>query len=168
MSSKESLEHTISILGKQEELLIFEQFTREDAWSLGTILSGEIRSGRFPAATAIWLNSGAILFQYLGEGSGLDNEIWMRRKFNVVRRLDRSSLLFFCELERNGKKLEDRGLAPADYAASGGGFPIRLKNAGVIGAVTFSGLPHFKDHAVIVNSIGKFLGIGNVPEVSQI
>ena len=51
------------------------------------------------------------------------------------------------------------------YAASGGGFPINVSGAGVIGAVLVSGQPHLVDHDFLVDCISKFLKISDVPRV---
>ena len=57
------------------------------------------------------------------------------------------TLRAFLELERNGEELKkDWILDAANYAACGGGFPLRLKNGCVVGAICVSGLPHLQDH----------------------
>jgi uncharacterized protein (UPF0303 family) len=49
------------------------------------------------------------------------------------------------------------GVDPADYAAHGGAFPVRVAHAGVVGVVTVSGLPQAEDHALVVEAIEAFL-----------
>jgi uncharacterized protein (UPF0303 family) len=44
------------------------------------------------------------------------------------------------------------------FAAHGGAFPIRIKDVGVVGTVTVSGLPQADDHAFVTEMIGAFLG----------
>jgi uncharacterized protein (UPF0303 family) len=48
-------------------------------------------------------------------------------------------------------------LSENDYAASGGAFPILIKNVGPIGVITVSGLPHEEDHKFVVSIIQKYL-----------
>jgi uncharacterized protein (UPF0303 family) len=42
---------------------------------------------------------------------------------------------------------------------AGGGFPIRVKGIGVVGAVTVSGLHERDDHEVAVAAICDYLGV---------
>ena len=45
-----------------------------------------------------------------------------------------------------------------DYVIAGGGFPIRVPGAGIIGALTISGLPGRDDHRVAVDALCDHLG----------
>jgi uncharacterized protein (UPF0303 family) len=47
--------------------------------------------------------------------------------------------------------------AENEYACCGGGFPLTVKNAGVIGTICVSGLPHMEDHKLIVDSLKQYL-----------
>jgi uncharacterized protein (UPF0303 family) len=49
------------------------------------------------------------------------------------------------------------GLDPAEYAAHGGAFPLRVPHIGVVGVVTVSGLPQAEDHALVVEAIEDYL-----------
>jgi uncharacterized protein (UPF0303 family) len=106
-----------------------------------------------------------VLFQYAAEGTAANNEKWMTRKFNVVRDLEISSLLNRLRLKKKKQTLEDKGLDPRHYVASGGGFPIRVSGSGVIGAVIVSGLPHLADHDFLVETIGRFLKKEDLPRI---
>jgi uncharacterized protein (UPF0303 family) len=46
---------------------------------------------------------------------------------------------------------------------AGGGFPIRVKGAGLIGAITVSGLHERDDHGVVVAAICDHLGVDQTP-----
>ena len=52
---------------------------------------------------------------------------------------------------------EIKYLDPADYAAHGGAFPITIKNVGMIGTVTVSGLRQAEDHAIAVEALRAVL-----------
>jgi uncharacterized protein (UPF0303 family) len=45
------------------------------------------------------------------------------------------------------------------FAAHGGAFPVRIKDVGVVGTVTVSGLPQADDHAFVTEMIGAFLDV---------
>ena len=160
-----NLDKCISIAEKQESALCFPNFNRKDAWELGQLMASRILEESLPLAVSIRLTSGFVLFQYAPEGTASNNENWMRRKFNVVRDMEQSSLLYTMRLQKKKQTLENRGLDPQYYATSGGGFPIRVSGTGVIGVVVVSGLPHVADHDFVVDSISRFLKITDVPRL---
>ncbi len=42
---------------------------------------------------------------------------------------------------------------------AGGGFPVTVKGAGIIGVIAVSGLPERQDHGVIVDALCDHLGM---------
>ncbi len=44
-----------------------------------------------------------------------------------------------------------------NYASHGGGFPIHVTGAGIIGAVTVSGVPQRQDHGFVVEQLCIYL-----------
>jgi uncharacterized protein (UPF0303 family) len=61
-------------------------------------------------------------------------------------------------LEMQGATISDRKLNSNDYAAGGGGFPIKLKGAGMIGSICVSGLSdHINDYQLIADTLREFL-----------
>ncbi len=82
------------------------------------------------------------MFYATTAGSTVDNQEWLRRKFNVVRRFHASTYRLVLEQNRDDRMFAlHKALNVEDYALAGGGFPIRVAGAGVIGAVIVSGLP---------------------------
>ena len=51
------------------------------------------------------------------------------------------------------------GLDISDYVLAGGGFPVTVKGAGVIGVIAVSGLPEREDHGVVVDALCDHLGV---------
>ena len=45
------------------------------------------------------------------------------------------------------------------YVLAGGGFPVTVKGAGVIGVIAVSGLPEREDHGIIVEVLATYLGL---------
>ena len=71
----------------------------------------------------------------------------------------------YMDLRERGESLADRFLDEKEYAACGGGFPIRVEEVGVIGAILVEGQDHFSDHDLIVKSISRYLHIDEVPRI---
>jgi uncharacterized protein (UPF0303 family) len=148
----------IEFLIEQEERLVFPAFSEEDAFRIGSALKARADKENVPLVidVSLWDRK---LFYFARPGSSCDNEDWVRRKFNLARRVHKSSYRAGRELAAAGLTLKDRNLAEADYAPHGGAFPIRLSNAGAIGAVTISGLPQRDDHKWVAAAIAAHLGI---------
>ena len=161
-----SVEKDLEVIAEQERLLQFSQFGAEMAWAVGCGLREEaVRLGvgmTFEVQVA-----GRVLFLAATEGASPGQADWVRRKRNTVMRFGRSSYAVGLQLEREGQTLEARhGLALADYAAHGGGFPIVLTGTGLVGTVIASGLPQREDHAMVVRVLGKILGV-RVPDLDD-
>ena len=61
-------------------------------------------------------------------------------------------------LKSKGKRLEEAYLIPeSEYAPHGGCFPVIVKNTGMIGTITVSGLPQDEDHKLVVQAIRDYL-----------
>ena len=154
MTSKADIETII----EQERLIVFKSFSEADAFAIGAHLKARADAGGLPIVIdiALWDRR---LFYFARPGTTADNEDWVRRKFNLVRRLHKSSYRIGREMAQNGKTMAERNLSEADHAAHGGSFPIRLANAGVIGAVTVSGLSQRDDHNIVVSVLADHLGL---------
>jgi len=97
------------------------------------------------------------LFFAATPGTSSDNAEWVRRKINSVKRFHRAS--YRLVLERGEEPFSvQSGADPADYVIAGGGFPLRVPGAGIIGSLTISGLPGRKDHGVAVDALCDHLG----------
>jgi uncharacterized protein (UPF0303 family) len=77
----------------------------------------------------------------------------------VVERYGASSFLVGRRLAARGEELDaSMGVDPAQFAAHGGAFPVRVADVGVVGVVTVSGLPQADDHALVVEALRVVLG----------
>lgn len=143
---------------RQEQALIFSSFDENDAFSLGQRIRDIAVKENLAVAIDISLWDRRLFFAATA-GTSADNAEWLRRKFNVVRRFHASTYRLVLEQNR-----EDRMFAPhkamdvADYALAGGGFPLRVSGAGVIGAIIVSGLPQREDHNLVVRAVAAHLG----------
>jgi uncharacterized protein (UPF0303 family) len=140
-------------LALQEQALILPRFDHEVAWRLGTMLRELALTRNLPLAIDV-RRFGQPLFYCALAGSTPNNADWVRRKSNVVAQFLRSSYAVGLDMQqRNTDLTEKHGLPLSEYAAHGGGFPIRVENAGVVGSMTVSGLPPRADHELVVEAL---------------
>jgi uncharacterized protein (UPF0303 family) len=137
----------------QERELELKSFTNDDAWALGCLLRNMAAQRRAPVAIEV-RRASTTLFVTVLEGGTADNVDWLRRKFAVVARFERSSYGVALMLRHKGTTLVERyGLELKDYAAAGGAVPIRVVSAGVVGAVGISGLAQEADHTLVCEAL---------------
>ncbi len=141
----------------EEKQYQFTSFSHKDALDLGMELLKVSQERKEVVAIEVRINQVSV-FKYLPDGTGKFHEMWLQRKSNIVDVMEMSTLRAYAQLEANQEDmLKDWILEPKDYAACGGGFPIRLKGGSVIGSICVSGLPHLKDHAILIGGISIFL-----------
>lgn len=148
MSFADDLAH----IALEERTLQFASFDEETTWRLGSRLRSLAVERRLGVVIDIRRAAQPLFYTAL-PGTTPDNAEWVRRKSNVVFRFHRSSYAIGIEMEQKQSSLEAGGLTLADYASHGGSFPIRVQNAGFIGAVTVSGLPQRADHDLVIEAL---------------
>jgi uncharacterized protein (UPF0303 family) len=146
----------ISTLEQQERALVFPSFDHTDAWRLGTRITATAQQAGHPVGIDI-RRPGLILFRAALPGSTPDQESWIARKSAVVLRIEASSALVKARLSAKGVEPVDAGLPGADYAVTGGSFPVRVRGVSVVAAVTASGLSSMDDHDLVVEGIRGYL-----------
>jgi uncharacterized protein (UPF0303 family) len=100
------------------------------------------------------------LFYAALPGSTADNANWARRKRNVVQMFLKSTYRMVLEQQRPDRTFKPgAGIDSADYVLAGGGFPVTVKGAGVIGVIAVSGLPEREDHGIVVETLCAHLGL---------
>lgn len=143
----------------QEQGLIFPRFDEAVAFSLGMrIRERALKEGLgLVADVRTW--DRPLFYMALPPTTG-DNQHWVRRKYNLVQRVSKSSYRVVLENTSGVDHfLPRRGLNDADFVLAGGGFPIRVTGAGMIGCVTVSGLHERDDHGLAVDAICDELGL---------
>lgn len=142
----------------QEGKLQFTSFDEDDAWSLGSLFVERARSEGLAVSIDISTKD-KTLFHYSFPGTNPDNDHWIERKKKLVNRFGHSSFYFAQKLKADGTTIEARYLvSEADYAPHGGCFPLIVRNVGIIGTITVSGLAQEDDHAFAVRVIRDYLG----------
>ena len=143
---------------QEEQELQFAKFSEEDAWNLGSQLVELARSRHLPVTIDITRGTHQ-LFHAALRGTSPDNDEWVKRKVRLVYRFGHSSFYVGHVLKSKGKTIEQSYLvSESDYAPHGGCFPIIVKDTGIVGTVTVSGLPQEEDHKLVVEAIRKYLG----------
>jgi uncharacterized protein (UPF0303 family) len=143
----------------QEQELTFAAFDFDAAWDLGSNLRAVAVTRKLPIVIDIRRFGAQPLFYAALPGTAPTNAEWVRRKSNVVEMLHKSSYRVTLEQKQKRTSLADKyALSPADYAEAGGSFPIHVRDTGVIGSVTVSGLPQRKDHETVVEALCLHLG----------
>jgi uncharacterized protein (UPF0303 family) len=150
-------DEVLKVLLLQEQEFQFTSFSNETALELGLALLDGAR-GRGKAVTIDITRYGQQLFHYAMSGTSADNDEWVRRKSNVVRRFGHSSYYVGLSLKNAGQTIEEKYLLPeSEYAAHGGSFPLIIRDVGVVGTITVSGLPQAEDHELVVSTLREFL-----------
>ncbi|WMC93344.1 heme-degrading domain-containing protein [Kineothrix sp. MB12-C1] len=155
----DDLKELLDELEQQERELQFNEFTSETALEIGMLIIKKAKENNLAITMDITRN-GHQLFHYAFDGTGPDNDQWIIRKNRVVNQFNKSSYHVGTELRGAGKTMEERSLLSSfEYAAHGGAFPIIIRNVGVVGTITVSGLPQQEDHALVVSVIKEFLNL---------
>ncbi|MBA2584110.1 MAG: heme-binding protein [Bacteroidetes bacterium] len=98
------------------------------------------------------------IFIYVDDNLPADKHNWLRRKANVAKQFEESSLCVKNDLKEGNMTLEKTfGLDEKDFLAKGGSIPIFVKKAGMVATITVSGLHDEEDHKIIIDALkGKY------------
>lgn len=142
---------------RQEERLQFARFSHADAWLIGSRLV-ELATERSYGITIDITRGDQQVFHAALGGTTADNDDWVARKVRTVRRFSASSFLVGRRFAAAGKDFNDAtGLPFSQYVAHGGCFPVVIRDSGVVGTITVSGLAQADDHALVVEVLEEFL-----------
>jgi len=131
-----------------------DSFTHSDAWRLGSALVARCQKEQSPVTIGIWIAAQRVFHSALS-GTSADNDSWVDRKVNTVRRFGYSSL-------QAQKRFGDMGhefftafaLSPSEYAVAGGAVPIFVRGS-MVGVIGVSGLESAADHDLAVWALGQ-------------
>jgi uncharacterized protein (UPF0303 family) len=151
-------EADLAIIAEQEQQLVFDRFDEDTAYQIGTYIreAGRAISKGLVAGVFLWDRT---LFWGATAGSTSGNWSWATRKVGLVKIMFKSSYRVVLERGDKPRLLEPNwGMEPSEYAIAGGAFPVRIKGAGIIGAVAVSGLHERDDHEFARSAIARALG----------
>jgi uncharacterized protein (UPF0303 family) len=130
-----------------------ESFSNQIAMDMGLRII-ELAKSRNQAIAVEISRLNHTVFLYVEDGLPADKHNWLRRKANVAKYFEESSLAVKATLEKREMSLEKPfGLEEKDYIAKGGSIPVFVKNAGMIATITVSGLRDFEDHDIIIEAL---------------
>jgi len=141
----------------QEHELQLTHMDEQVAWELGSRIR-MIAKERGLSIVIDVRRFGQPLFYSALKGTTPDNVSWVHRKSNVVARFHRSSYGVGLTMAMKDTSLEARGLPINEYASHGGSFPLTVRDAGIVGSVTVSGLPQRADHELVVEALCSLIG----------
>lgn len=144
---------------EQEMALVFPAFDEATAFAIGSAIRERGLRDKLPIIIDIRTWDRPLFYAAL-PGSTADNANWARRKRNTVQNFLKSTYRLVLEQQRPDRTFKPgAGLDSADYVLAGGGFPVTVRGAGVIGVIAVSGLPEREDHGVVVEAIARHLGL---------
>ena len=144
-------------LAAQEAELVLSRLTNTDAIALGLALLEAASSRSLPVVVDV-RRGDQVLFHAALPGTSATNDAWVERKVRVVRLVGTSSLRAGAEAAAEGSTFEERQrVDPLLHAAHGGAFPLVVRDVGLVGVVTVSGLPQLEDHRLVVRVLREFL-----------
>jgi len=151
------MEDILKQLLQEEHELQFMSFNESAAWQVGCQLVERAKKEELPITIDITRGSHQLFHASLA-GTSADNDEWVKRKVRLVYRFGHSSFYIGQLLKSKGRSLEQAYLiSESDYAAHGGCFPVLLKETGMVGTITVSGLPQEEDHKLVVQAIREYL-----------
>jgi uncharacterized protein (UPF0303 family) len=142
---------------QEEQELQFTKFNESIAWQIGSQLVEQSLSKNLPVAIDITRGDHQLFHASL-HGTSPDNDEWVKRKVRLVYRFGHSSFYIGQLLKSKGKSIVEAYLvSESEYASHGGCFPVIVKDTGVIGTITVSGLRQEEDHKLVVQAIRDYL-----------
>jgi uncharacterized protein (UPF0303 family) len=146
-------------IAEQEKRLVFDKFDEATAFTIGSAIRERALKANLGIVVDIRTFDRPLFYAALPGSTG-SNPDWARRKINVVKRFLKSTYRMVLEQQRPDRTFKlGEGIDISDYVLAGGGFPITVKGAGIIGVIAVSGLPEREDHGVVVDALCDHLGI---------
>jgi uncharacterized protein (UPF0303 family) len=152
----EQYDALLQALLQEESDLQFSVFTNDTAYKVGNrIIEKAMRENK--SIVVDIRRNGELLFYSRMDGKSSHNDEWVSWKNNVVHHFGHSSYYMHVFLKSTDSTVEASGLNPNVYKAEGGAFPLLLKDEGIVGTITVSGLPGEEDHGMVASVLRELL-----------
>ena len=147
----------IAELEEQQKTLVLESFTDDDALELGLRMLAIAREQKLGVVIDVSKGASSV-FRAALPGSVPDYHHWVERKAGTVQRFGEASYLVQLRHEVKGESFEARpDVDHANLAGHGGSVPIRVRNLGIVGTASVSGLTQQADHVLAAQAISDLL-----------
>lgn len=142
-----------------ERRLQFDDFTNAEGIKLGLALLNAAQTRSLIVAVEVQLINGLSVFHGALDGAQPLFDEFAARKVRTVVRWQHASLFLSRTLARSGRSfVEEFGIEEGTaYTRFGGGFPIAVRGAGIVGAVSVSGLSEEEDHRLVIETLSALL-----------
>jgi uncharacterized protein (UPF0303 family) len=142
---------------QEERELQFASFNEDTAWQIGSLFVERSKNDGLAVTVDITCGDHQLFHASL-RGTSADNDEWIKRKVRLVYRFGHSSFYMGQLLKSRGQRLEEAYFLSEDrYGPFGGCFPVIVRDTGVVGTITVSGLSQEEDHQLVVRTIRDFL-----------
>lgn len=138
--------------------IVLESFNNQLGLEMGMAIIDLAKKRNQNVAVQVERLNHTIFLYFMNENLPADKHNWLRRKANVAKHFEQSSLSVKNDLINGNMTLKGTfALDDKDYLAKGGSIPIFVKNAGMVAIITVSGLHDEEDHKIIIDALeGKF------------
>lgn len=141
---------------KEEFTYEFDHFDSDTALAIGQNCIQYAKEHHLSICLDIYAYS-KVMFHYCSDGCSVNNEEFLRKKRNSVLYFGYSTKYLNLKNKNDASLIQTKyGLSLHDYCITPGGFPIRLKNSGLIGSICVSGLSPEEDHACVIEVINHY------------
>ncbi|MCW4459813.1 heme-degrading domain-containing protein [Microbacterium sp. MPKO10] len=135
-----------------EDELRFDSFSYDDAWRVGSHIIDLARARGQAVAVSIVFGAQRVFHAALA-GTRVENNLWLERKIRTVESYGQSTYRVGLSFRERGADFRTSNWHdPNEYAAFGGGFPIRVGEI-LVGVAAVSGLAEQDDHALVVEGL---------------
>lgn len=147
----------IAELEEQQKALVLDSFTDDEALELGLRMLAIAREQNLPVVIDVTKGPKSV-FRAALPGSVPDYHHWVERKAGTVQRFGEASYLVQLRHEARGQSFDDRpDVDHAKLAGHGGSVPIRVRDLGIVGTASVSGLTQQADHVLAAQAISDLL-----------